>query len=73
MNHMPKSQPKLTTYGGETVPVGGTAQLDGNYPVTVAGIRPPCDDEDNGAVTIRFEWGATDSVAPVRLGGYITA
>ncbi|MEU0589967.1 hypothetical protein [Streptomyces ardesiacus] len=66
---MPK--PRLVTYDGDTIPVGGSAFLDGNFPVTVTNIRPPYDDEDTGALGIRFEWGATETVDPVRLRAYI--
>jgi hypothetical protein len=72
MNHMTKRQPELVTYGGQSIPVGGTAELDGNYPVTVTAIRPSYDDEDDGRVTIRYEWGATEDVDPVRLYAYIS-
>lgn len=65
------SKPALITYSGQTVQVGGSAELDGNYPVTVTNIRPPYDDEDSGAVTIRYSWGATEVVDPVRLNAYI--
>lgn len=70
---MPKPRPSLTLYGGQTIPVGGTAELDGNFPVTVTAIRPPYDDEDPGRVTVRFSWGATEDVDPVRLGAYIAS
>ena len=65
------TKPTLTTHSGQTIPVGGTAELDGNLPVTVTAIRPPCDDEDAGSVTIQFGWGAKENVAPIRLGAYI--
>ncbi len=63
---------RLVSYQGPSIPVGDTATLDGNYPVTVTAIRPPYDDGDNGRVSIRYEWGATEDVDPVRLGAYIT-
>lgn len=68
---MPKTQPTLTTYGGQTIPIGGEAELDGNYPVTVTAIREPYDDDDPGSVTIRFSWGATENITPARLRAYI--
>lgn len=66
------SKPTLTTHSGTVIPIGGTATLDGNYPVTVTAIRPPHDDHDTGKVTIRYEWGATDDVTPGRLRAYIS-
>jgi hypothetical protein len=68
---MPK--PTLTTHNGTTIPIGGPAVLDGNYPVTVTAIRPPHDDHDTGKVTIHYEWGATDDVIPGRLRAYISS
>lgn len=67
---MPK--PALITYSGASIPIGGTATLDGNYPVTVTAIRPPYDDHDTGRVAIRYEWGATEDVTPARLRAYIS-
>ena len=64
--------PTLTTFSGQTVPIGGAAELDSNYPVTVVKVRPPYDDEDTGSVTIRYSWGATEDVDPARLGTYIS-
>lgn len=66
-------QPKLIAYGGQRIPIGGTAELDNNYPVTVTAVRRPSDDDDTGSVTIRYSWGATEDVNPVRLGAYINA
>ena len=67
-------QARLISYNsGDSIPVDGTAMLDGNFPVTVTAIRRPYDDEDTGMVTIRYEWGATEDVDPVRLGAYIAA
>lgn len=66
-------QARLVSYNsGDSIPVGGTAELDGNYPVTVTNIRPPYDDGDNGRVTVRFGWGAIEDVDPVRLNAYIS-
>jgi hypothetical protein len=66
--------PKLIGYSsGTAIPVGGTAELDNNYPVTVVAIRPAIDDEDTGIVTIRYSWGSTEDVDPSRLGAYIPA
>ncbi|MFJ9633787.1 hypothetical protein ACIRU8_39445 [Streptomyces sp. NPDC101175] len=69
---MTRKQTQLITHSGSVIPIGGSATLDGNYPVTVTAIRPPYDDEDNGSVTIRFTWGATEPVDPVRLRAYIS-
>jgi hypothetical protein len=65
-------QPQLISHSGQSIPLGGDAELDGNYPVIVIDIRPPYDDEDTGRVTIRYEWGATEDVDPVRLSAYIS-
>lgn len=62
---------KLITYGGDPIPANGDAELDNNYPVTVTAVRAPYDDEDTGSVTVRYSWGATEDVDPVRLGAYI--
>jgi hypothetical protein len=68
----PMPQPTLTTYGGPAIPIGGTAELDGNLPVTVTAIEPPCEEGDYGTVTIRHSWGASEDVDPVRLNAYIS-
>lgn len=62
----------LTTYGGTTIPVGGEAELDHNFPVTVTAIREPDGEDDPGTVTIRHSWGETKELDPVRLNAYIS-
>jgi len=65
---------QLISYSsGVSILVGATVELDGNYPVTVTALHPPYEDEDTGTVTIRYEWGASEDVDPVRLGAYISA
>ncbi|SFY52062.1 hypothetical protein [Streptomyces sp. F-1] len=67
-------QARLVSYNsGDSIPVGSTVELDGNYPVTVTAVHPAHDDEDTGMVAIRYEWGAVENVDPVRLGAYIAA
>lgn len=62
---------RLVSYNDGDVPLGGQVWLDGNLGVTVDRVRPPADDLDAGSVQITYSWGATDSVAPARLGAYI--
>lgn len=68
---MARTQPTLVSYSDEPIPVGGTAELDSNYPVTVVSIGRPYDDDDPGRVTVQYSWGATENVEPARLGAYI--
>ncbi|WP_330172984.1 hypothetical protein OG875_04895 [Streptomyces sp. NBC_01498] len=70
---MARKRIQLITYSGRVIPVGDSAVLDDNYRVTVDRIRPPYDDGDNGSVGVRFEWGATENVDPVRLRAYISS
>ena len=66
-------QAQLISYNsGNSIPIDSTAELDGNYPVTVTAIHPAYDDEDTGTATIRYEWGAVEDVDPVRLNAYIS-
>lgn len=62
---------RLVSYTDGTIPLGGQAWLDGNLGVTVDRIRQPADDLDTGSVHITYSWGASDDVAPARLGAYI--
>lgn len=62
----------LITYNGTTIPVGATAELDHNFPVTVTAIREPHGEDDPGTVTIRHSWGETEELDPVRLNTYIS-
>lgn len=64
--------PTLTTYDGRTIRPGESATLDANYPVTVQRVIAPADDDDSGSVQITYEWGATESVSPLRLAAYIS-
>jgi hypothetical protein len=68
---MPKKQPTLVTHDDRIIPVGGTAYLDDNQPVTVVSLTRPVDDYDTGRVTVRHTYGATEEVSPGRLGAGI--
>lgn len=68
---MVKRQPKLISHDGRPIPIGGSAYLDDNQPVTIVALRAPMDDYDAGSVTIRHSYGATEDVDPSRLGAGI--
>lgn len=66
------SKPTLVTYSGQAIHVGDTAELDGNFTVTVTTVREPYGEDDPGSVTIRHSWGEVEELDPVRLCAYIS-
>lgn len=68
---MPKKQPTLVDHNGHVIPIGETAYLDDNQPVTVIALTRPMDDYDAGRVTIQHSYGQTEDVDPGRLGAGI--
>lgn len=63
--------PTLISYNDGKIPIGGTALVDHNLPVTVLAINPPYEEGDMGRVTVQYAWGQTEDIDPGRLGAYI--
>ncbi|MEV0237539.1 hypothetical protein [Nonomuraea sp. NPDC050786] len=61
---------ELKSYDGGVIPIGGSAVLDSNYPVTVLEFTPPMEDDDDGSVRVQYSWGSGETIKPQRINAY---